>query len=155
MGICKERLVAQGLSQQQYGIDFLDTFSFVAKLTSVWILLSLPSQWTQWGIGIWLYLTSHQVYKLNKSLYGLRQASRHCFQKFSSTIFKLGFKQNFAENSLFTNGSGNSFVALRVTTYVDDQPIGFASILENSWLLGSQGNNQQSHVHRLRLSIVL
>lgn len=31
MGICKERLVAQGLSQQQYGIDFLDTFSFVAK----------------------------------------------------------------------------------------------------------------------------
>ncbi|MCI05130.1 retrovirus-related pol polyprotein from transposon, partial [Trifolium medium] len=42
----KARLVAQGFTQQA-GIDFLDTFSPVAKLTTVRILLSLAAQ-KQW-----------------------------------------------------------------------------------------------------------
>lgn len=39
---CKARLVAQGFTQQA-GIDFLDTFSPMAKLTSIRILLSLAA----------------------------------------------------------------------------------------------------------------
>lgn len=38
----KSRLVAQGFTQQE-GVDYLDTFSHVAKLTSVKLLLSLAS----------------------------------------------------------------------------------------------------------------
>ena len=92
---CKARLVAWGFSQQ-YGLDCDQTFSPVAKLTTVRVLLALAASkdWKLWQMDIknvflygeldWeIYMkqpkafedkTHHDyVCKLRKALYGLEQ----------------------------------------------------------------------------------
>ncbi|CAL0326485.1 unnamed protein product [Lupinus luteus] len=60
----------------------------------------------------------NQVCKLNKSIYGLKQASRQWFAKLSSSLLSLGYKQSQHDHSLFTKSHNSNFTALLI--YVDD-----------------------------------
>ncbi|KAD6455029.1 hypothetical protein E3N88_09735 [Mikania micrantha] len=135
----KARLVAKGFTQME-GIDFHETFAPVAKLTTVRTLLAVGVK-RGWHIhqldvnnaflhgdlqedvymkipqGFAKY-NDDRVCKLKKSLYGLKQASRNWYHKFTTSLLEVGFKQSLADASLFIFKEHDVFVATLI--YVDD-----------------------------------
>ena len=61
----------------------------------------------------------HKVYKLIKSLYGLRQASRTWFERLESYFAREGFEKDVSDQTLYTkiNNEGKRVI---VSVYVDD-----------------------------------
>jgi len=60
----------------------------------------------------------HLVCKLNKSIYGLKQASRQCYLKFHDVITSFGFEENIMDQCIYQNVSGSKICFLML--YMDD-----------------------------------
>lgn len=63
-------------------------------------------------------MPQNAVRKLHKLLYGLKQASRQWFLKFSSVLMSLGFQKSHIDHTLFVRNVKGKYVAVLV--YVDD-----------------------------------
>ena len=130
------RLVARGFSQQ-YGLDYDKTFSPVAKLTSVRVVLTVAAnkEWILWQMDVKkaflhgeldqeIYMDqpmgfqnqSHPNYvcKLRKALYGLKQAPRAWYGKIAEFLTKSGFSVCHADSSLFVKANGEKLAILLV-----------------------------------------
>lgn len=138
----KARLVAMGYTQQA-GIDYLDTFSPVTKLVSVKLMLTLADAkgrtlcyldinnaflYGDLNEAIYMKLPpgldpegkypSSTVCKLQKSLYGLKQASRQWFLKFSTVLLGFGLQQSHLGHSYFFQHKDGNYLGILI--YVDD-----------------------------------
>nr|GEX19629.1 putative retrotransposon protein [Tanacetum cinerariifolium] len=136
----KARLVAKGYTQT-LGIDYEETFSPVADIRAIRILIAIS---TYYDYEIWkmdvktAFLNGHlneevyieqpegfvnlkypnRVCKLKRSIYGLKQASRKWNKRFDDEIKKFGFSQKRDEPCLYLKASGSNITFLIL--YVDD-----------------------------------
>ncbi|KAI4380254.1 hypothetical protein MLD38_006467 [Melastoma candidum] len=62
--------------------------------------------------------SEHMVYKLKKSIYGLKQASRQWYLMFDEVVSSFGFIENPFNQCVYIRTSGSSFIFL--VLYVDD-----------------------------------
>lgn len=137
----KARLVAKGFMQKP-GIDYSDTYSPVAKLSTIRMLLAVGIQkgfqfchldvrtaflngcleervFMKAPEGI--QVPEGHVLKLNRSLYGLKQSPR-CWNKlFNDFIVTLNFQRSTADYCLYTRVIDDSITYL--VLYVDDMLI--------------------------------
>ena len=63
--------------------------------------------------------TSGKVCRLKKSLYGLKQSPRAWFDRFTQAMIKYGFKQSYADHTLFIKHSSHGKI-IALIVYVDD-----------------------------------
>ncbi|KAM2889718.1 hypothetical protein FF1_013304 [Malus domestica] len=136
----KASLVAKGYRQRE-GIDYEETFSPIAMIKSIWIFLAIVvfHDYEIWQMDVktafWngyleedLYMTQPEgfvskskktkVCKLQRSIYGLKQASRSWNIHFDTKIKSFGFTQNEDNNCVDQKVIGSAIVFL--VLYVDD-----------------------------------
>ena len=140
----KAHLIARGFTQE-YGIDYEETFSLVARLSSIRTLIAVSTacKWPLFQMDVKnvflnvelleeVYMKlplgySHppgfpyRVFRLRRKLYGLKQAPRAWFANFSSTISQHGFSGSSFDTALFLRQSGHGITILLL--YVDDMII--------------------------------
>ncbi|GJR46885.1 retrovirus-related pol polyprotein from transposon TNT 1-94 [Tanacetum coccineum] len=135
----KSRLVIRGFDKKE-GTYYKHTFSPVAKAATVRVLIVIATakDWPLHQLDVNnaflhgyveedIYMKPPKGYskalpgkvcKLNKSSYGLKQASRQWNQELSKFLICLGFEQSKHDYSLFVKAKGDSFTTALV--YVDD-----------------------------------
>jgi hypothetical protein len=136
----KASLVANGYTQME-GEDFFNTYSPVARLTTIHVLVSLAAShglliqqmdvktvFLNRELEEEIYMTQHDVFivkgqkdkmcKLLKSLYGLKQAPKQWHEKFDITLISTSFSVNEANRCMYYRHGGGQGVILCL--YVDD-----------------------------------
>ncbi|PKU66636.1 Retrovirus-related Pol polyprotein from transposon TNT 1-94 [Dendrobium catenatum] len=136
----KARLVAQGFNQEQ-GVDYTETFSPVAKMPTVRVLihLALHHNWLIHQLDVsnaflhgklsdTVYMSQppgfqdssypDYVCKLKKALYGLKQSPREWYATLSNHLTSYGFNISASDPSLLTYKDGSTRMYMLI--YVDD-----------------------------------
>nr|CAN75844.1 hypothetical protein VITISV_005150 [Vitis vinifera] len=136
----KARLVVKGYSQRE-GIDFKETFSPMSTKDSFRVIMAIVTHfdlelhhmdvkiaflngdldedvYMEQPTGFVEVGKEDLVCKLNKSIYGLKQASRQWYQKFDRIITQNGFKENIVDRCIYLRVIGSSYIFL--VLYVDD-----------------------------------
>ncbi|GJS32013.1 retrotransposon protein, putative, ty1-copia subclass [Tanacetum coccineum] len=126
---------------QLYGVDYEETFSPVADIRAIRILISIAAYYDYeiWQMDIKtaflngyldedIYMVQpegfvdpnhpRKVCKLQRSIYGLKQASRSWNKRFDEEIKRFGFAQNLDEPCVYQKASGSNVTFLIL--YVDD-----------------------------------
>ncbi|GJY53501.1 retrovirus-related pol polyprotein from transposon TNT 1-94 [Tanacetum coccineum] len=134
------RLVAQGYNQQE-GIDYDETYTLVARLESIRILLAyacaldfklfqmdVKSAFLNGFINEEVYVAQppgfidfekpDHVYKLKKALYGLKQAPKAWYDRLKAFLIKHEYKMRMVDNTLFTKKKSSNLIIVQI--YVDD-----------------------------------
>ncbi|GJQ89792.1 retrotransposon protein, putative, ty1-copia subclass [Tanacetum coccineum] len=151
--IYKARLVAKGYTQT-YMVDYEETFSPVADIRAIRILISIAAfyDYEIWQMDVKtaflngyldedIYMVQpegfvdpkhpRKVCKLQRSIYGLNQASRSSNKRFDTEIKKFGFAQNPDEPYVYQKASGSNVTFLIL--YVDD-----IIIMDSEYIVASE-----------------
>jgi transposase InsO family protein len=144
----KARLVAQGFSQR-HGIDFDETFSPVASMPTIRILLSLQAlnwhvrhidvdtAYLNANLDVELYISQPEgfevvndnggklVCRLKKAIYGLKQAGLAWYNHLVNLLQSLKFTTSTSDKCLFIKQSRNPIF---IASYVDDLIIASPSL---------------------------
>ena len=136
----KARVVAKGYAQKE-GVDYTETFAPVAKFSAIRALLSLSAfydlelhqmdvkcAFLNGDLDHEIYMTQPEgfvtsgkqdlVCKLQRTLYGLKQAGRSWNQKIDDTLQELGFTVLKSDSCLYVYGKIS--VVIFIALYVDD-----------------------------------
>ncbi|GJS73690.1 putative RNA-directed DNA polymerase, partial [Tanacetum coccineum] len=136
----KARLVAKGYTQT-HGIDYEETFSSVAKIKSIKIMIAIVAfhDYKIWQMDVKIAFLNgrltedvfmaqpegfentkypKRVCKLQKTIYGLKQASRSWNLCFNEKVTQFGFYRSEDESCIYVKVSGSVVVFL--VLYVDD-----------------------------------
>jgi hypothetical protein len=132
----KARLVAKGCAQK-YGIDYTETFSPVVRYSSIRFLIALAvtegmkihqmdavTAFLQGELNESIYMEQPEKYddgtnkvcKLNKAIYGLKQAGRQWNKKLDTALLKFGLVKCKTDPCIYHDNKLNLLVAI----YVDD-----------------------------------
>src|ERR1044072_177118 len=143
----KARLVAQGYSQQE-GIDYTETFAPVARLEAIRLLISffmnhdiilyqmdVKSAFLNGYISEEVYVHQppgfenfdypEKVFKLKKSLYGLKKAPRAWYERLSNFLLENKFTRGKVDTTLFCKSIKNDILIVQI--YVDEIIFGSAN----------------------------
>ncbi|CAB1118601.1 unnamed protein product [Ectocarpus sp. CCAP 1310/34] len=135
----KARLVAKGF-KQKHGVDYLETFSPTANAASIRLLVALACKYdleylhfdieqafvqSELDHEVFMKLPpgcesmAGKVVRLDKILYGLRQASRTIHWRLVSDLKRIGFKQSLSDPCVLRLMMGDEVLGM-IAIHVDD-----------------------------------